>query len=236
MKIVNALLALAALSAVLYAQPLPGEARQQERIHKLEQMVADNPRDVEFWHELADVYRDAELWEKAINADSEAVKRHPKYAVAFYGRGKAKVGKQDYAGAVADFNEAIRLFELRGGFEIYLTLEQPSEPYIDSYRTRGVALSHLNRFDEGIADLGIALKLRKDDPTLLYEKGYLEEKAGRRKESVADFRRAGLIYADSYARKPAQDCATHLQALGARAEADEVRSKMEPRKPKSDLP
>ena len=69
---------------------------------------------------------------------------------------------------------------------MYLTLEQPSDIYIDSYRSRGVALSHLNRFDEGIADLAIALKLRKDDPTLLYEKGYLEEKAGRKKDAVAD--------------------------------------------------
>jgi tetratricopeptide (TPR) repeat protein len=236
MKTIPTILVLAAWSAMLYGQPLPSEARQQERIHKYEQLVADNPRDVEFWHELADVYRDAEMWDKAINADSEAVKRHPKYAAAFYGRGKAKVGKQDYAGAVADFNESIRLFELRGGLEIYLTLEQPSDIYIDSYRSRGVALSHLNRFDEGVADIAIALKLRKDDPRLFFEKGYLEEKAGRKKDAVADYRRAGLIYADGVARKPAQECAARLEGLGAKAEAEEVLRKLEPKKAKSDLP
>ena len=115
MKTIRPILVLAAVAAAAYGQPLPSEARQQERIHKYEQIVADNPRDIEFWHELADAYRDAEMWDKAINADSEAIKRHPKYAAAFYGRGKAKVGKQDYAGAVADFNDTIRLFELRGG-------------------------------------------------------------------------------------------------------------------------
>ena len=234
MKTIPPILLLAAFS--LYGQPLPSEAHLQERIHKYEQIVADNPRDIEFWHELADVYREAETWDKAINADSEAIKRHPKYAAAFYGRGKAKVGRQDYASAVADFNESIRLFELRGGLQIYLTEEQPSDIYIDSYRSRGVALSHLNRFNEGIADLAIALKLRKDDPTLLYEKGYLEEKAARKKDAVADFQRAGLIYADGYNRKSAQECAAHLEGLGAGPEADAVRRKLEPRKAKSDLP
>jgi tetratricopeptide (TPR) repeat protein len=236
MKMIRQIFLFAVLAAAAYGQPLPSEARQQERIRKYEQIVADNPRDIEFWHELADAYRDAEMWDKAINADSEAIKRHPKYAAAFYGRAKAKVGKQDYAGSVADFNETIRLFELRGGLQIYLTEEQPRDIYIDSYRSRGVALSHLNRFDEAVADLAIALKLRKEDPTLLYEKGYLEEKAGRKKDAVVDFHRAGLIYADGSARKAAQECATHLDGLGAKAEAEEVRHKMEPRKAKSDLP
>jgi len=226
----------ATLAATLHAQPLPSEARQQERIHKYERIVADNPRDIEFWHELADAYREAEMWDKAINADSEAIKRHAKYAAAYHGRAKAKVGKQDYAGAVADFNESIRLFEVRGGLEMYLTVEQPSDTYIDSYRSRGVALSHLNRFNEGVADLAIALKLRKDDPTLLYEKGYLEEKAGRKKDAVVDFHRSGMIYADGYGRKSAQECIAHLDGLGAAAEADDIRRKMEPRKSKSDLP
>ena len=235
MKLISLSLLFAA-AAALQAQPLPSEARVQERIHKYEQIVADNPRDVEYWHELADLYREAEMWDKAINADSEAIKRHPKYAAAFYGRGKARVGKQDYAASVADFNESIRLFELRGGLQIYLTEEQPSDIYIDSYRTRGVALSHLNRFDEAIADVGIALKLRKDDPRLLYEKGYLEEKAGNRKDAVGDYRRAGLIYADGRDRKSAQECAARLEGLSARNEASEVLHRMEPKAIKSDLP
>ena len=236
MKFIRPIFVLMALAVVAHGQPLPSEARQQEQIRKYEQLVADNPRDIEFWADLADLYREAETWDKAINADSEAIKRHPKYAFAFYARGKAKVGKQDYAAAVGDFNEAIRLIELRGGLEIYLTEEQPPENYIDSYRSRGVALSHLNRFNEAIADLAIALKLRKDDPTLLFEKGYLEEKAGRKKDAVADYQRAGLIYADGYNRKSAQECLTHLDGLGAKVEGDAVRRKLEPKKAKSDLP
>jgi len=229
------LLLLAITSISSYAQPLPSEARLQQQIHKYEQLVADNPRDIEFWHELAVAYREAEMWDKAINADSEAIKRHPKYAAAFYSRGKARVGKQEYLASLADFTEALRLFELRGGIDLYLTLEQPPDSYIDSYRTRGVALSHLGRYNEAVTDLGTALKLRKEDATLLFEKGYIEEKAGRKADAIADLHRAGMIYADAWGRKPAEDCATRLDALGAHGEAAEIRRTAAP-KTKSDLP
>ncbi|HTB12108.1 MAG TPA: tetratricopeptide repeat protein [Bryobacteraceae bacterium] len=217
-------------------QPLPSEARVQERIKKYEELTRDNPRDVEFWHILGGHYRDAELWDKAIGAETQAVQRFPKYAVAYYGRGKARVGKEDYAGAVEDFTSSIKLYEARGGLEMYLTVEQPSAEYIDCYRTRGIALSHLNKLKEGIGDVSTAIKLRKDDPKLLYERGYLEEKAGLKKEAIPDYHRAGLIYADAFAKAAAQECVTRLDGLGAKTEADAVRLKLAPKTKKSDLP
>lgn len=225
------------LAAVaLSAQPLPSEARQQQRIQQYEQLTRDNPRDVEFWHILGGLYRESEQWDKAIAAETQAIQRHPKYAVAFHGRGKARVGKEDYAGAVEDFTASIKLFESRGGLEIYLTLEQPSAEYIDCYRTRGVALSHLNKYSEGIGNLSIAIRLRKDDPRLLHDRGYLEEKAGRKQDAVGDYQRAGLLFADASARAAAQECVERLDGLGAKKEADAVRLKLAPRTPRSDLP
>jgi len=229
-------LAFALLACSAVAQPLPSEAAREERIRKYEQITADNPRDVEMWHELAGLYREAEQWDKAIGAETQAIQRHGKYAVAFYGRGKAKLGKEDYAGAVEDFTASIRLLEARGGLDLYLTVEQPPESYIDSYRSRGVALAHLNRYGDGIADLSTALKLRNDDPKLLFERGYLEEKGGRKNDAVPDYSRAGLIYADGHARQAASECIAHLDALGAKAESDAIRRKLEPKKQKSDLP
>jgi tetratricopeptide (TPR) repeat protein len=216
-------------------QPLPSEARVNERIQKYEELTRSNPRDVEFWHVLGGLYREAEQWDKAINAETQAIQKFPKYAVAYYGRGKARVGKEDYAGAVEDFTSSIRLYEARGGLE-NLTVEQPSAEYIDCYRTRGIALSHLNKYKEGIADVSTAIKLRKDDPKLLYERGYLEEKAGLKKDAIPDYHRAGLIYADGFAKASAQECVARLDGLGAKAEADAVRLKLAPKTPKSDLP
>jgi len=107
---------LGALAAV--GQPLPSEARLQEQIRKYADITRDNPRDVEFWHVLGGLYRQAEQWDKAINAETQAVQKFPKYAVAYYGRGKARVGKEDFAGAVEDFTSSIRLYETRGGVEM----------------------------------------------------------------------------------------------------------------------
>jgi tetratricopeptide (TPR) repeat protein len=225
-----------ALACTAVAQPLPSEARVQQHIQQYEQLTRDNPRDVEMWHILAGLYRDAEMWDKAIAAETQAIQRHPKYAVAFYGRGKARIGKDDYSGAVEDFSSSIKFYEMRGGVEMYLTLEQPSAEYIDCYRTRGIALSHLSKYKEGIADLSIAIKLRKDDPKLLYERGYLEEKAGLKRDAVPDYHRAGMIYADGSARKSAEECVARLDGLGAKTEADAVRLKLAPKTPKSDLP
>src|SRR5260370_17292495 len=112
----------AAAAAALCAQPLPSEARRQEQIQRYEALTRDNPRDVEFWHILGGLYREAEQWDKAIAAETQAVQRHPKYAVAFYGRGKARMGKEDFAGPVEDFTSSIKLFQLRAGLHIYLTL------------------------------------------------------------------------------------------------------------------
>ena len=230
------------VSGTMWAQRLlPSEAELENEIKQYEQFTRDNPRDVEFWHILGGLYRQAERWDKAIAAETQAIKGHPRYAVAFYGRGKARMGKEDYSNAVQDFKSAIQLFEARGGLQKYLTLEEPSDEYVDCYRTRGVALAHLNKYAEGIADLSIAVKLHKDDPKLLYDRGYLEEKADMKKDAVWDYYRAGMVYADSAARdssarEQAQECIVRLDGLGAKEQADSVRQQLIPKKPKSDFP
>jgi tetratricopeptide (TPR) repeat protein len=220
------------------AQPLPSETERARRIQKYEEITASNPRDVEMWHILAGLYGEAEEWDKAISAESKALAIHPKYAVAYHGRGRARMGKQDYSGAIDDFSAAIKLWEMRrGGLQLYLTEEQPKEEYIDCYRSRGVSLAHLNRYNDGIEDVSTALKLRRDnDARLHFERGHLEEKVGRKTDAIADFQRAGLLYADRGARQPAEECAARLESLGAGPEAASVRRKLTPARPKSDLP
>jgi tetratricopeptide (TPR) repeat protein len=236
------------LRRMLPHQELPSDLRLLGEIQKYEQLTRDNPRDVEFHHIMAGLYREAEQWDKAIDAETQAIERHPKYAVAFWGRGKARMGKaaagassdprqSDYcSSAVEDFTASIALFEMRGGLEMYLTVEQPSAEYIDCYRTRGVALAHLTKHAEGIADLSVALKLRNDDPKLLYERGYLQENAGLKKEAIPDYHRAGTIYADLHDTAAAQECIARLNRLGAKAQAEAVRLILAPKTPKSDLP
>jgi tetratricopeptide (TPR) repeat protein len=247
-------------SGSVWAQPLPSQAELQREIHKYEQLTSHDPRDVESWHILGGLYREAEQWDKAIAAETRAIQGHPKYAVAYYGRGKARVARagtlsddraaEDYGKAVEDFTSSVRLFEGGRGPGSFLQASQPNLEYVDSYRTRGVALAHLNKYPEGIGDLSTAIQVLQhaqheawDDAKLLYERGYLEEKAGRKKEAVVDYHRAGMLYADAFnaygyraAYSPAQECVARLDTLGATAEGNEVRLKLIPKTPKTDLP
>ena len=70
----------------------------------------------------------------------------PRYAAAFYNRGNAKYDKGDYAGAIADYDGAIKL--------------DPDDA--QALNNRGNAYANRRDFDRAIADLTQALKLRPD--------------------------------------------------------------------------
>jgi tetratricopeptide (TPR) repeat protein len=224
------------LSGAVSGEPLPTEAARNRQIERLLAQTAASPKDVGSWHYLATLLREAERWDEAIDAESRAIAVHPKYAVAFYGRGRARMEKRDYPAARADFTSAIGLWESRGGLERFLTEEIPRDEHVESYRNRGVAFAYESRFKEAVADLGTAVKLRKDDPRLLFERGHLEEKAGLKADAVASFGRAGLIYAEAHSEKMARDCADRLRKLDAGAAADAIEKKLKPRPRGNELP
>ena len=239
-NLVFLLYAALALSALLTlpaaSQPLPEEAARQRKIARLVATTEASPKDVGSWHELATLLREAGRWDQAIEAETRALEVHPKYAVALYGRGVARMEKSDYPNACQDFTAAIALWEARGGVEWFTTMEQPRPEYIDSYRNRGVAFAHQGKLTAAVVDLGTALKLKPDDPRLLYERGHLLEKAGRKAEAVADFRRAGLIHAEARYVAGARACLERLRKLDATEAAAEVEAKLMPAPRGTDLP
>lgn len=232
--------ALAVLAGFLFspvlAQPLPTEAAREREIARLKGTVEASPKDVGSWHDLATLLREAERWDEAIEAETRAIAIHPRYAVAFFGRGTARMGKRDYPAARADFSAAIALWESRGGLERFLTEERARDEHVDSYRNRGISSGHEGNFRNGAADLATALRLRPDDPRLLFERGHLLEKAGQKDEAAADFQRAGLIYADGHAVDAARRCVERLEKLGAKAGAQAVEKRLAPRPRGDELP
>jgi tetratricopeptide (TPR) repeat protein len=224
------------LAAPASAQPLPKEAEREREIARLKATVEASPKDVGSWHDLGSRLREAERWDEAIEAETKAIAVHPRYAVAFFGRGVARMGKRDYPAARADFTAAIGLWESRGGLERFLTEERARDEHVDAYRNRGISSGHEGRFAEAAADLGTALKLRPDDPRLLFEHAHLLEKAGQKDQAAVRFQRAGLIYADGHAVDAARRCIERLQALGARAAAEAVEKKLAPRPRGDELP
>jgi tetratricopeptide (TPR) repeat protein len=218
------------------AQMLPSEARLRARITRLVEITRASPRDVGSWHDLATLYRQVNEWDLAVAAETKAVEQHPRYAVAFWGRGKAHFGRRSFADARADFSAAIDLWQTRGGLEKYLTVERPPTELVDAYRTRSVAWAHEAKLDEAVADLSIAIRLQKDDARLHYERASLLEKAGKITDAVADYKWAGLLYLDGQALEQARECQDILRRLGAHDDAAALAKRIDDARPKSDLP
>jgi tetratricopeptide (TPR) repeat protein len=236
---IASLLLLAALSLTVSAgaaPPLPEEAAREKRIANLKGIVEARPTDVGSWHDLAGLYREAGRWDEAIGAESKAIAGHPKYAYAYWGRGRAKMEKRDYVAARDDYTAAVGLWESRHGFEWFVNEERAKDEHVLSYRDRGVCFGHEGKWSDAVADLSRALRMRPDDPTFLYERGHLEERGGKQEEAAVDFRRAGLIHAEAHSATAARECAERLRTLGANPSADEIEAKLKPAVRGSALP
>jgi len=214
---------------------LPSNEAQLRRFERLRAEVDERPDNPGAWHEMACIYRELSLWDKAIIAEDLAIEHHPNFAVAYYGRGKTRMEVHHWADAAADFSAAIRLWEFPEGLEKFLTLEEPRDEYVDSYRTRGVARAHEGDHDAAIADVSTAIRLRRHNARLYYERAYLKERAGRARDAWIDAYNAGRLYLDRGEKEEAAECVSLLDRLGAHEEADNLRILMAARKP-SDLP
>jgi tetratricopeptide (TPR) repeat protein len=214
---------------------LPSQVALRRRFERLRADVKERPDNSGAWHEMAGIYRELSLWNKAIVAEDLAIQYHLNFAVAYYGRGKARMEIHDWADAAADFSAAIRIWEFPGGLEKFLTLEEPSDEYVDSYRTRGVASAHQDDHDAAIGDVSTAIRLRSHNARLYYELAHLEERAGRTQDAGIDAYNAGLLYLDRGEKEDAAECVSLLDRLGAHDRADNLRIRMAARKP-SDLP
>ena len=214
---------------------LPGGDALIRRFERLRASGDEKPNDPGAWHEIAGIYREVSAWDKAIIAEDLAIEHHPKSAVAYYGRGKTRMEIRQWAEAVDDFTAAIRLWEFPGGLDKFLTLEEPRDEYVDSYRTRGVAHAHQGHHEAAIDDVSTAVRLRRFDARLHYELAYLEERAGRIEDARVHAYNAGLLYLDRGEKEEAAECVSLLDRLGANEDADNLRIRMAAPKP-SDLP
>src|SRR5258706_2429632 len=93
------------------AQPLPLDAERAQRINRLKEITAASPKDVGSWHDLGQLLYEADRFGEAIEAERRAIAIHPKYAVAFHGRGRSRIQQNEYALPRNEFTAAIALLE-----------------------------------------------------------------------------------------------------------------------------
>jgi tetratricopeptide (TPR) repeat protein len=93
-------------------------------------------------------------------------------AAAYNNRGVAyRINKANYAQAIADFNEAIRL--------------EPN--YANAFNNRGVACRNMGDLDRAVADYDQAIAIKPDYVAAFYNRGLALTDKGEYAKAIADF-------------------------------------------------
>src|SRR5690606_8664677 len=95
----------------------------------------------------------------------------PKRHSAFAGCAEAKIGLENYQGAIVDLDKAIEL--------------SPRDAQL--YELRGVARNKLLSFSNALTDFDQAYALGRSTPEVYYGRGYAKSKLGRQPEAISDF-------------------------------------------------
>ena len=107
----------------------------------------------------------------AISSFSEAIRLHPQFAPAYFGRGCVYDSVGDYDKAVADYSAAVRL----------------DPKYVHAYFNRGLANYHKGNYEEAIADYNEAIRLDPSDPDTYVNRGLAKYIKGKYDEATADY-------------------------------------------------
>lgn len=118
---------------------------------------------------------------------------------AYINRGRVRGLLDDWDGALADLDQAIKLEPDTAGL----------------YFSRGVARIFLNDGDGALADLDQALALDPNLAEAYFARGLINRCRGRVEKSLADFRRYVELVTDTQSLADAKKLIAELEAMGS---------------------
>lgn len=176
--------------AALSAEDYYNRALDHEAAGNRDGAIADysealrlNPRDADSHNNLANLLMENGDMLRAMGHYNRAVQNDPTSALHYNNRGLAHyrgVLEPDYALAIADFTEAIRL--------------QPD--YDQPYLNRGAAYAALNDYAAAVADYTEAIRLNPTLASAYYNRGIIRKELGDIDAAIDDYRQASLYAPD----------------------------------------
>lgn len=133
----------------------------------------------------------------AVEDCTEAIRLRPKYAEAYYNRGRGYLGRREFDRAIADFSEAARL-------DPNMT-ERCNMKLAEVYLGRGLSNFERGKYDEAIADYTMALQYDPEEPETYKVRARAYQRMDDEKKADADLAQAmSLGWAKPSAPRPPQ--------------------------------
>lgn len=161
---------------------------------------------------LVSIFAVGSLLNKPTESDtpvvSSTVSTDQMTAKEFYDRGLEKANKEDYKGAIEDYNEALRLSPnyvivyysrgyARNQLEDYKEAIEDLNQYIQknpkdaaARSQRGLAYKELHKYDEAIADLNKAIEINSKDAYAYNIRGIAYKYQGNYAQAISDYSKA----------------------------------------------
>jgi tetratricopeptide (TPR) repeat protein len=114
-----------------------------------------------------------ENWRDAVRHCNNALRLKPNNVDVLGIRGVAQLSLGNYAQAIADFSQALRI-----------------KPMVDTYINRAIAFRNDGKFEDALADCNEALRLRPQDNTIYIERAQTYRQSGNLEQAVIDFKAA----------------------------------------------
>lgn len=154
-----------------------------------------------------DIRANSGAFNRAIADFDESIRLRANNAPAFAGRARAKFSLRNFAGALADYNEAIRLSPAGSLYveraHVYLSMGNTDASVRDlteairldpksavAFNNRGLALRKKGELDRALQDYSTAIAISPAYALAYANRGYLQSARGRRRDAISDLQQA----------------------------------------------
>ncbi len=119
-------------------------------------------------------YQRNKVWENDITLWTDAIKKAPHHARAYYGLGEAYFQTGDFKKSILNYNEGLKI----------------DPGYINAYINRGGDYYMLGNFPNAMADLNKAIQIKPDVATAFYTRGDIYVKLNKLPQAMSDYNKA----------------------------------------------